>query len=118
MIKQTRSRALISFPNDKGGNSCRSCDLSFFLETLSRVYYAYTQAAYTYRRTRVSWRITQVSGTAIAIKDLARNDAIAGPNLAMDRHREVERSSDSHAEREGGMEAGFRADTQCIKIDR
>lgn len=82
------------------------------------MYTMHIQVAYTYRRARVSWRITRVSGTAIAIKDLTRNDPIAGPNLAMDRHREVERSSDSPAEREGGMEAGFRADTQCIEIDR
>lgn len=118
MIKQTRSRALISFPNDKGGNSCRSCDLSFFLETLSRVYYAYTQAAYTYRRTRVSWRITQVSGTAIAIKDLARNDAIAGPNLAMDRHREVGRTVVGFARRKRGRNGGRFSSGHPVHRDR
>lgn len=88
---------------------------------------------HTHTEARVSPGITGISGTAIAIKDLAWNDPIMGPRLAVDRHRErriedgqihaskvqIEiRVRERESEREGEMEAGFRADTQCIEIDR
>ena len=66
----------------------------------------------------------QVSGTAIAIKDLARNYPITGPSLArLDRHRkvgrldshEIERQTERERERERRIASGEKETEEGMK---